>query len=241
MLDALDHIFRPIARLAILRRVRFADVAERLRRAFLSEARGQLGEAAPVSRLAVMTGLQRRDITRLIEAREAAPSAAPDPLARLVAAWRAQYGGAPLPHHGDAGSFDALARTIRQDVHPRSLLDMLVAAGTVERRGQQVHLLRTGHVPQPGSEAQLRYLGANVGDHLAVAVGNVAGDPPGFDLAVHYGGLSEAAVAELEALWRGRMRAVLEEVNARAAALQAAQEGPARFRAGGYFRKEAET
>lgn len=68
MCDALAHLFRPIARLAISRRLRFADVAERLQRTFLHEARAQLRQSAPVSRLAVMTGTQRRGVARRLEA-----------------------------------------------------------------------------------------------------------------------------------------------------------------------------
>lgn len=230
----LDLIFRPLARLCMARGMRFADVAERLRLAYLDMALETAGEDATDSKLSVMTGLQRRDVARL-RAQEAPAPPGPDPLSRLVALWLTQHDGQPLPSHG-AGSFDALARDIRRDIHPKSLRDALEAAGTVAVDGQKVRLLRRAHVPKTGSPEQLDYLARNVGDHLSVSVGNVLGEGASFDLAVHYSDLSDAAARELETLWRARMQPVFEEVSARAAALQDSDPGPHRVRGGGYFR-----
>lgn len=235
----LSQIFGPLARLAIAKGWRFADVSECLRRAYVDAARAEAGKDASVSRLSVMTGLQRRDVGRLLET-EALPQAAPDPLARLVGSWLALNDGEDLPWHGADGSFDALARSVRKDTHPRTFLDALVAAGTVSIEGDHVRLLKRAYVPLEGSEAQTRYLGQNVGDHLSVAVGNVLGreESGGYDLAVHYNALSAEAAEEIEALWRARMAPVLSEVNARAAELQQQRPGRARIRGGGYFRTE---
>ncbi|MEO1677375.1 MAG: DUF6502 family protein [Pseudomonadota bacterium] len=236
----LDLVFRPLVRLAIARGLRFSEASERLRRAYVDVAREMAGEGATDSKISVMTGLQRRDIARLRA--DPAPDAPtrPDPLSRLVAEWLALHQGAPLPRHGPAPSFDALAWQIRRDVHPKSLLDALRASGTVAEEAETVRLLKRANVPLEGAEEQLDYLGRNVGDHLSVAVGNVLGEPPQFDLAVHYDTLSVAAAEELQALWRARMAPVLEELNAKARALQDAEAGPARIRGGGYFRLEVE-
>ena len=238
MLDtALDLIFRPLTRLAIAKGVRFADASERLRRAYLFAALQVAGRHVTDSRLSVMTGLQRRDVARLRAGPEE-PAPRPDPLARRVALWLAEHAGAPLPRSGREVSFDALARRIRKDIHPRTSLDALLAAGTVGLEGDTVRLLKPAYVPLEGSDDQLRYLGQNVGDHLAVAVGNVLGEHMSPELAVHYDGLSDAAIEALREMWRDRMGAVLQEVNARALALQEESPGGGRFRAGGYFRGE---
>ncbi|WP_127747954.1 DUF6502 family protein [Parasedimentitalea marina] len=240
MENILDRLFRPVARLAIAKGLRFAEVAESLRRSYIDVARDLAGPDANVSKLSMMTGLQRRDVTRLLESQVSAEPKTPDQLPRLVARWLAQFDGAPLPQHGPDASFDALARSIRKDVHPRSMLDALIAAGTVSVYAGEVNLLKKAHVPLEGSDEQIRYLGENIGDHLATAVGNVLGDTPAYDLAVHYNGLSVEAVKELEELWRIRMGPVLRELNARALEFQENENGPARFRGGGYFRLEVE-
>lgn len=231
---ALDLIFRPLARLAIAKGVRFADASERLRRAYFHAAVQGEGSDVTDSKLSVLTGLQRRDVARL-RAEPDEPDPRPDPLSRLVALWLAEFEGAPLTRSGPDISFDALARRIRKDIHPRTTLDALVAAGTVAVEGDVVRLLKHAHVPLEGSDGQVRYLGQNVGDHLSVAVGNVLGDPPSFDLAVHYDGLSDTAIEALREQWRAQMNAVLQDVNARARDLQKHSPGSKRFRAGGYF------
>ena len=231
---ALDLIFRPLTRLAIAKGVRFADASERLRHAYIHAALQGEGGNATDSKLSVLTGLQRRDVARL-RAQPGEPEHKPDPLSRLVALWKAEYDGAPLMRSGMEASFDALARRIRKDIHPRTCLDALIEAGTVGVDGDIVRLLKHAHVPLEGSEAQLRYLGQNVGDHLSGAVGNVLGEASSFDLAVHYDGLSETAMNALRDMWRDHMDAVLQDMNARALELQNDSPGKGRFRAGGYF------
>jgi len=240
MNDMLDRLLRPLARLAIAKGLRYADMAESMRRSYIDVAVKNSGSNTTVSGLSVMTGLQRRDVSRLLENPNNSERKPPDHLPQLVAQWLARFDGAPLPQHGADGSFDALAKSIRKDIHPRSMLDALVAAGTVAAQAGEVSLLKNAHVPLEGSEAQIQYLGQNVGDHLATAVGNVLGDPTAYDLAVHYNGLNVESVHALENLWRARMEPVLRELNAKALEYQTNENGPARFRAGGYFHLESE-
>lgn len=244
MENVLDRVFAPIARLAVAQGARFADVAERLRMATFVQARAVAGDAATDSRLAVMTGLQRRDIARLRGGEGPKLAERPDPLARLVSLWLADtaYLGAPLRRHGAAPSFDALAREVRRDVHPKSLLDALLAAGTVTVEGETVVLQARAYVPHAGSAPQLAWMAANCADHLAAAVGNVIEGAGNFEQAVAYDGLSAQDVAALEQMWRTGVTQVMQEVNARALALQ---DGPhddagrrCRFRAGAYFFQE---
>ena len=232
----IDRILTPLARLALRRGLRFADLSERLRRAVLRAAEAEAGPGATGSKLSVMTGLQRRDITRM----QADPLPQGDtgehPLARIIAAWQADPTlDRTLPMAGEAGSFQALARSVRQDVHPRTFMDALIEAGAVQEVDGQVTLLRAGYQPLAGSEDQLAYLGANVGDHLSAAVCNVLGDAEALEVSVSYQGLSAEAVADLDALWRSRIHSALQEVNSRAAAMPPSADGPCRFRAGAYF------
>lgn len=262
MQQFLSPLLTPLARLAIARGWRFGDVVERLRHAFIEAARDEAGADATDSRISVMTGLQRRDVARLraesgAGAAEHATTDAdpPNHLARIVARWLADpaLDGAPLPRRGE-GSFDALAASVHRDVHPRTFLDRLVAAGTVREEGDTVILIEQAYRPLAGSDAALRYLAQNVGDHLAASVHNVVRRPRFLERAVHYDGLGPAAIAELDALWRAQAGAALAAVNARAAVLQAVaatapggapdsepesepEIDPAqgRFRAGAYF------
>jgi hypothetical protein len=244
MRSVLDALLSPIAHLAVARGVLFAEVAERLKAQFVRAAEQQISTGKPTdSRISVMTGLQRRDIVRLRDA----PGKAARPvnhLARLVARWVADpaIASASLPMKGPAPSFDALARDIRQDVHPRTMLAQLQEAGTIKVVDEQVTLCASSYQPLPGSAAQLDYLAANAGDFLAAAVTNAIGkQAPFFERAVHYNLLSPQAVDELDAAFREGQMHLLESLNARAAALQDTSPGVMRFRAGGYFYKVEET
>ncbi len=242
MMDILDALFAPLARFLVARGVLFTDFAERMKSHYVQAARSLTDGKITDSRLSVMTGLQRRDITRL---KAIAPhEARPNHLARLVALWLNDPAytedGQPraLPKNGPAPSLEALAREVRRDVHARTMLDTLLETGTValDPEAQIVRLLQHSYQPLAGSEEQIDYLTRNMGDHLRAATENVLGRAdPHFERAVHYSGLSAADVAALEAEYREGQMALFEEISRKAAALKKAAPGGHRFRVGGYF------
>ena len=243
MLDLLDRLLAPLARLLVARAVPFPDFAEGMKRHYVQAAR-KLAEAEAQkvtdSRLSVMTGLQRRDIARLREVPKV--DTRPNPLARLVALWQTdptycEAGDAqPLARSGEGPTFEALARQVRRDVHPRTMLDRLLAAGTVRIEGETVVLAETSYQPLPGTDDQLAYLAENAGDHLSAATDNVLGrDPRHFERALHYSGLDAEQVATLEAEYRTAQMDLLKKLSRKAARMQKHGHGALRFRAGGYF------
>ena len=241
MPETLDHVLSPLARLLVARGVQFSDLVERLKGHYVQAALHLVEDKPTDSRLSVMTGLQRREIARL---RQFTPrDGRPNHLSRLVALWQthpdySRDGAAlPLPRLGEAGSFEALAREVRKDVHPRTMLDTLKQAGTVrlEDTDQTVHLIATAYLPLGGSEEQMTYLADNVGDHLMAAAENVLSDSPAhFERAVHYSGLSDAQIAELAGVFAQAQMAVLQDINRLAADMKSdtSASGGNRFRRG---------
>lgn len=242
MLDLLDRLLGPLARLLVARGVLFPDLVERLKSHYVRAAREQAEGKITDSRLSVMTGLQRRDIVRL---RDDPPRPErPNHLATLVARWQTDpaYQGRNLPKNGPAPSFEALALDIRRDVHARTMLDALLAAGTVALTpDDDVQLVQSSYQPLAGSEDQLAYLTRNLGDHVMAATNNVLGaDPPHFERAVHYGGLTEIQVDTLRAAHAKGQMTLFEDLSAKAAKMKAENKKSAqsRFRAGAYFYEE---
>ncbi len=250
MIAVFDALLAPLARLMVARGIPFPELVERLKIHYVEAAKSAAGGRATDSRLSVLTGLQRRDIARLRDLRPKARQHTH--LSRLVALWQTERGyrrsGKPiaLPRSGPAPSFEALARTVRRDVHPRTMLDTLVASGTVELvpESQHVRLVETSYQPLSGSEDQLAYLANNVGDHLAAATDNVVMPTRAyFERAVHYSTLTQDQVAELERDYRARQMTLLKTLSAKAARMKRqnkATGAPVRFRAGGYFYHEDE-
>ena len=238
----LDPILRPLARLSVRKGWLFPLVEHRLRHAFI-EAADTMGEGgATDSKVSIMTGLQRRDIARL---RKEAPLAQNQrqPLAEIIALWwnDPAYDPKGIPIQGAGASFTTLARSVRKDVHPRTFLDVLIENGAVDEVEETVLLKTRVYQPLSGSDDQLTYLADNVGDHLAAAVSNVVDGAGSYDMGVHYRGLSAAAIKQLDAHYRTCMTQTLQELDTMARALPSTEDGPYRFRAGGYFFDDLES
>lgn len=238
--DVIAHLLRPLVRFAVASGLRYQDMAELVKAAFLAVAGEEfaLGDRrGTVSRLSLLTGLRRQDV----KARSGAPlpQPAPHPVARLLARW---------PEDRDAldrDDFEAFAREISQDVHPRTLLDEMERLGVARSEAGTVRLLARSLVAPGDRDVMLGYLARNVGDHASAAVANVLAAPapgPNLDQAVHYNGLAPASVEELDRLARRLAGEALRAVNRRAAELQArdAGEGRLRIRFGAYFHAEEE-
>lgn len=232
----LDPILRPLARLAICRGWLFPFVEHRLRLAYIEAAKSADEGVLTDSKISIMTGLQRRDIARLRS--ESAPQQKQrQPLAEIIALWwdDPTYDPKGIPIQGAEASFTALARRVRQDVHPRTFLDVLIEAGAVDEIGEKVRLNTRSYRPLSGSDDQLAYLSDNVGDHFDAAVSNVVSAAGNYDMGVHYQGLSPDAIKHLDTHYRSRMTQTLQELDTMVRALPETENGTHRFRAGSYF------
>jgi hypothetical protein len=220
LVGALASLLEPIAQLAVTRGLPFAAVEDLLKAAFVEAARrAQPGSAGAriVSRVATATGLTRREVTRLLEAPHGAPPARPSPATQLFTRWRADpklrdRRGQPvaLRRQGPAPSFEALARSITQDVHPRSLLDELCRLGLAVEDGDVVKLVRDSVVAGRASRRAYGFLASNVGDHLRAGVANVLADaPPHVEQAVFADELSAQSMAAFRDIAKAQWAAVL--------------------------------
>ncbi len=253
--EALAGLMASVARLAVARGLPCAEVEEMLRLAFVqaaARAHPGLPEHRKVSRISTTTGINRREVTRLVQA---AQQARPLPRARSVASevythWRTQppyrgVDGEPtlLPRLGPAPSFEALAQAVTRDVHPRSLLDELCRLGLAawDETADTVRQTRESFVAHGDVARQLGFLGDNVGDHLRAAVANVidGDDRAHFEQAVFADGLSAASIASVRpavrAQWQALLQALVPALEARVEADATLQPPPrGRLRVGLY-------
>ena len=80
--EALAGLLSQVARLGVARGLPFAEVEEMMRRAFVqaaSSAHPGLPEHRKVSRISTTTGINRREVTRLVQALAEPEAAAPRP------------------------------------------------------------------------------------------------------------------------------------------------------------------
>ncbi len=221
---ALARLLRPLVRLFIRRGLTFPVIAALLRELYVNVAEHEFalpGKAQTDSRVSLLTGIHRKEISRLRGA-GAPVTTVPAGLSRtsrIMARWLADptfadRGGGPaaLPRLAGAGiaSFEALVAAVTRDVRPRAVLDEWLDRKLVRLDDDdRVTLCQQAFVPRGGDEQQLYYFGRNLHDHIAAAVSNISEDAPRFlERAVHYDGLS----ADLAAALEGRARALAMEV-----------------------------
>ena len=221
LIGALRTLMQPLAALSVARGLPFAPVEELLKNAFVDAARSTHANAVPhrmVSRISTVTGLNRREVTRLLQADRSSAPTPQSPATQIFTRWISEPSlknsagnPMPLPRQGPAPSFEELARSVNRDVHPRSLLEELCRLGLVRLEDDIVHVTRDRFVPTQDIDRMLGFVGGNVGDHLRAAVDNVLSDPPAhLEQAVFADELSAASLDKLRAAMRVEWQALLQ-------------------------------
>lgn len=230
LLQACRAVLTPLARLAVGHGLTFAAVAEVLKQGFVHAARAAHPGAAAhraVSRISTTTGLNRREVTRLMQRADGEVPVSPSPATQAFTRWLTDSefrgaDGAPmaLRVQGPAPSFESLANSITRDVHPRTLLEELSRLG-LARAGTdgRVQLLHNAFVPRADRERMLAFLGANVGDHMSAAVSNVLEDGRRhFEQALFADELSAESLAQAKTLiteqWQGLLNTLAPALQA---------------------------
>ncbi|HET8744931.1 MAG TPA: DUF6502 family protein, partial [Ramlibacter sp.] len=119
LLRACRTVLRPLAQLAVARGLPFPELAEVLKQCFVEAARAAHPGVLPhraVSRISTTTGLNRREVTRLMQRPRGEAPARPSPATQAFTRWLtdpafvgANGTPAPLPPQGPAPSFETLA------------------------------------------------------------------------------------------------------------------------------------
>lgn len=261
LVQALDKLLAPLARLAVAHGLPFATAEELFKRAYVDAARAGQSEVdgqPNISRVSTATGLNRREVTRLTQPRDAAAVTRQSPATQVFTRWLGDpklrnKRGQPiaLPRQGPAPSFDALAQSVTRDVHPRALLEALCGAGLVEldSDGETVRLVRDAFVPRGDKPRLFGFLGSNVGDHLSAAVDNVLADGSvHFEQAIFADEMSADSMQALRGLisaqWQTLMQDMVPAINAlidadREAAATGSRPADRRMRVGLYSYQEA--
>jgi len=191
---ALYRLLRPMVRLLMRHGVSYRLFADLARHVYVDVAREDFalpGRKPSLSRMAVLTGINRKDIAKL-DARPHPLSGAaeerPTPTARVITGWLndvqfhdARGEPAPLSLEEDAKTpgFASLVRRYTNDVPVRALLDELERIGAVSRQGERVRLVTKGYLPVEDRQENIRIFGTAAADLMATMDHNIAKLPPG--------------------------------------------------------------
>jgi hypothetical protein len=192
--QAIAQVLRPLARLMIDHGLQLPSMVELLKQALVSEAAAAYGltdKASTDTRIALLTGVHRKDVKRLRSASDVPESKNPmlTVAASVVARWisdsrylnhdQTARALARTPKRGIAGDVDftSLVAEVTRDVGARAVLDELVRLGVVDLRDDgHVDLKFGAFVPKSGLRESFHFLAENVSDHLASAAHNLAPD-----------------------------------------------------------------
>lgn len=228
LVAALERLLAPLAQLVVAKGLPYAVLDEMLRSAVVTTAHAAhpgLPEHRRASRVSAATGLNRREVNRLLALQtQRGPLAEPQrsPAATVFTHWRGSpayctRSGAPrvLPRTGPAPSFESLAQEVTRDVHPRALLEELLRLNLATHDAQRdtVALAKANYVPRGDAQRMFHWLSANVGDHLAGAVANLDSDEPRHaDQAIAAEGLSARSLAQVRPVVHAHWLSLCQEL-----------------------------
>lgn len=229
---AVVTLLRSLIRLMLKRGMAYGEFAELVKRAYVETARKDFtvpGRKLTISRVAVLTGLTRKEASRLMDETPASGDRGTrgkvNRAARVVSAWvgdpKYRDGrGAPasLPFESESRpSFSVLVKEHGGDVTPRAVLDELLRVGAVDRlKDGRLKLLHRAYIPQADEMAKLDFLGTDVADLVSSIENNLDADhaAPFFQRKVAYDNLPADYLPALRKLLASKGQHLLEELNA---------------------------
>ncbi len=261
LIQALRKVLRPITKVMLSQGITLPFVTELIKSLMVEVAERdfRIDHKAPTdSRISLLTGVHRKDVSRLRSQLLAQGETVPAVVSlgsQLVAVWLgdARYqneDGEPLAlprfvSEGAERSFEALVAGVNKDIRSRVVLDEWLRLGIVRLdEANRVCLSTQAFIPSTGFEEKAFYFGHNLQDHAAAACSNLIGNAaPLLERSVHYDALSAASIARLTKQSHDLGMKALLAVNKTALAAEqadASEAGPRqRMTFGIYFYTEA--
>jgi hypothetical protein len=231
---ACRQVLRPIARLLLKAGwtwKEFAEVGKSVYVGVASREFGKRGRPANASRVAILTGLNRRDVARLRDATTHDPAASGymSPGSRVLSGWHQDpdflgTGGEPralaleATDGGPAAAgFAELVRRYAPDLPVVAMLKELLAAGAVAIDDtRHVHARARSYVPRSADPNQVRLWGTvleDVGTTLEHNLMRAADEPARFERAAISVDVDPREVAAFRAFLASEGQAFLERVD----------------------------
>ncbi len=212
---SLRRVLRPIVRQAIAYGISYSAFVRLLKSTYVEVADDEFAlpfKRQTDSRLALLTGISRKDVSTLRDRRTAdtvGPDVEDSVATHAVGLWMAgppyaTPGGKPrrLQYEStDAAdpTFSSLVRTLGGDIPVRAILDELIRLGSVVLHSNgEVALVREAHIPTTGLEGKLRLLGSDPAELYGTITHNIDDDSnPWLQRKVVYDNIGSDALESL--------------------------------------------
>lgn len=228
MNQALRKVLTPLVRVMIRFGFSYGTFSEIARSVFVEQAYQQLqreDQKATASAVAALTGLSRKEVSRLTKSDDAAlveTEQKRNRAAQLMSGWSndPDFSSEGLPKRllltGDSDSFAELVRRYGSDVTSASMLALLTRNGAVESDGNTVCLLSEAYIPMGTPIERLEILGTDANELITTIAHNIdaASDQRVFQRKVSVDQLSADDVADFRAFSDEQSQALLETYDA---------------------------
>lgn len=226
---AILRLLRPLIRILLRNGVTYGAFADLAKWVFVDVAGKEFplpGRKQTASRISVITGLTRKEVSRVQQIDtpdDSAVSHQYNRAARVISGWthdpRFSDGKGEslvLSFEGGNPSFSELVKQYSGDMPARAVLDELVRIGAVEQQADgMVRLIVRAYVPLGDEVGKLNILGTDVYHLITTIDHNLqnAGADPRFQRKVAYDNLPAEVLPQLRELSAGKSQALLEELN----------------------------
>jgi hypothetical protein len=225
---AITNLLRPMVMFLLRNGVpyqTFADIAKRVYVDLATEKFDIPGRKQSKSRVAILTGLSRREVLRVKRLPDQDDLGALDRInraARVIAGWLrdrrfSDESGQPtdLPFDGGSVCFLKLVKLYSGDAPARAVLDELLRVGVVKRTPEgMIHLLERSYIPKAGEIDKIAILGSDTSDLFSTIDHNICHpEAPFFQRKVNYDNLPSEALPALKKLAGEQSQELLERVD----------------------------
>ncbi|MFT4727014.1 MAG: hypothetical protein ACI9UN_001509 [Granulosicoccus sp.] len=175
---AVTQMLSPLVRLLLRHGVSHAEFANWAKQAYVNEADNHFGldgKSPTVSRTAIITGINRKEVKRIRELPSDVGTGVSkhNRAVRVVTGWlqdekfqNSRGQAKPLIYGDPKDSFNQLVKRFGGDVPARAMLDELVRVGTVKNNNGKVSLAHKGYVPHKSESALLDIFSTSATDLL---------------------------------------------------------------------------
>ena len=178
----LRHLLIPVIRFCLRHSLKLQDLIEIAKQCFIELAKEDLcrdGRKVSSSRLSIMTGVHRRDVTRL-KRDLPPPKRGPDLITRIIGQWQndrrfcsRRKGPKYLSFESTESEFAQLVGAVSREVNPYTVLFELERTGAVRRTRNGLKLCTSLYMPSSKAKEGFRLLGSDIHDLITSVEENV--------------------------------------------------------------------
>ena len=192
------HLLRPVIRFLVRRRMSFQQFVDLAKLVFVEVATDELSheeDKANISRISIMTGLNRREVSRISRGEIKPIDSGPSLIVRIMSYWEqnspfctAAKRPRTLSYGDDSSEFSKLVSLVNKDTKPGTVLFEMERIGLVKRTSRGVKLVRQSHKRSGDPDRQFALLSRELSTLIRLAEENMPheNNPPHVHVRTEY-------------------------------------------------------